>query len=130
MKDYPSRPSLTRSGLCVGSASMSGVGRKRNDCFEGPHPRKLPFADVAATYPTCPVWLVRSRPGCANSGRRSLRTPMLAIAVEASLLEEAPAASRILMEFTAAQQPLRDVGGLKSRALSGRMGGKVARHRD
>jgi hypothetical protein len=35
--------------------------------------------------------------------------------------------SCILMEFAAAQQPLRDVGGLKRRALGRRMGGKVAR---
>ena len=34
------------------------------------------------------------------------------------------------MEFTAAQQSLRDVGGLKRRALGRRMGCKVARHRD
>ena len=36
--------------------------------------------------------------------------------------------SCIVMEFAAAQQPLRDVGGLKRRALGGRMGCKVARH--
>src|SRR3954468_156214 len=39
-------------------------------------------------------------------------------------------ASRILMEFAAAKQPLRDVGGLKRRALGGRMGCKVARNSD
>ena len=36
--------------------------------------------------------------------------------------------SCILMELAAAQQPLRDVGGLKRRALGRRMGCKVARH--
>src|SRR3954463_4851797 len=38
-------------------------------------------------------------------------------------------ASRILVELAAAQQPLRDVGGLKRRALGRRMGCKVAGHR-
>src|SRR3954452_13856905 len=38
--------------------------------------------------------------------------------------------SRILMEFDSAKQPLRDVGGLKRRALGGRMGCKVARNSD
>ena len=34
------------------------------------------------------------------------------------------------MEFAAAQQPLRDVGGLNRRALGGRMSCKIARHCD
>src|SRR5215204_3852248 len=39
-------------------------------------------------------------------------------------------ASRILIELATAQQPLRDVGSLKGRALGWRMGCKVARYRD